>query len=313
MEIMSAYARELEQDNAPPPSPKEGNAAPPNPNCQNFHSGEKLSVVEASRLLHDRPVRVVLCVGAQDSGKTTFFARLGEMFRDGSFAQFRFATSLTLCAFERATWLATVTSGVGHPKTKRTHRRENDTFLHLGVQQINDPGRDFEVLLSDLAGETFPTAVASRQFCADLCALARADHLCVFLDCAQLTDSAKRHTERDNARAFLQRVIAVKHDPKALRVQILFSRWDYITSHPQRAALEKSCLAIEADFNKRFGASFAELVFKRIAARPDEGRPTNEEIQSLFAHWLDTALFLPTSPAVRNRQPARDFSAFGLI
>lgn len=305
--------------NEPTASPSPGEAtspvadAPSAPESRRFYTGEKLTISEASQLLRERPACVVLCAGAQFSGKTTFLARVGEMFRDGSFAPYRFGGSLTLCAFERATWRATITSGAEHPDTERTHRRENDTFLHLRVYPAGDSDGRLELLISDLAGETFPTAVASGEFCADLRSLARADHLVIFLDCANLADQVKRHPERDNARGFLQQVRKVKHQPTALQVHVVFSRWDYVTRHTDRAALEKFCEATEADFTERFSNSFASIQFRRIAARPDGGiQPTNEEIQSLFAHWLEPPIHAPAPSATRNRQPVRDFCAFGL-
>ena len=283
------------------------------PEPRRFHTGEKLTISEASRLLNDRPTQMVLCAGAQYSGKTTFLARLGEMFRDGSFSSYRFAGSLTLCAFERASWLATITSGATRPDTRRTDRRENDTFYHLRVHPKDDTVCQFDILLSDLAGETFPMAVASREFCANLNALSRADHLVVFLDCGKLADHAQRHPEGNNTREFLQQVCAVKHQLRDLRVQVVFSRWDYITSNPERAGLEKFCESIESDIRKRFAEAFAALGFLRIAARPDDGtKPTNDKIQSLFAHWLETPLCQAQAPAARNRQPVRDFTAFGV-
>jgi hypothetical protein len=286
----------------------------PLPEPRHFHTGEKLSISEASRVLNERAARVVFCAGSQRSGKTTFLARIGEMFRDGSFSHYRFAGSLTLCGFERASWLATITSGAGRPDTRRTRRHENDTFLHLRIHPEENPDRKLDLLISDLAGETFPTAVASRESCADLCALARADHLVCFLDCARLTDLVQRHPECDNARAFLQRVISVEHKPKLLRVQVVFSRWDYITRHPERAKQEKFCEITEADLTKRFADSFAALDFWRIAARPDGGLPpTKTEIQLLFAHWLETPLYQTQALDARNRQPVRDFSAFGIV
>lgn len=295
-------------------APLADKAAAPTPEPRRFHTGEKLTVSEASRLLNDRPARVVLCAGARGSGKTTFLARLGEMFRDGSFSRYRFAGSLTLCGFERASWMATITSGAGRPDTPRTRRAENDTFLHLRIHPDDNRDCKLDLLISDLAGETFPTAVASREFCADLCALARADHLVCFLDCERLSNPVHRHPECDNARAFLQRVSSVKHQPKLLQVQVVFSRWDYITRHPERAVQEKFCEITEADFTTRFADSFASLDFRRIAARPDEGLPpTNSEIQSLFSHWLETPLYHVQTPAARNRQPVRDFSAFGIV
>lgn len=279
-----------------------------------FYTGEKLTISEASRLLNERPAQVVLCAGAQWSGKTTFLALIGEMFRDGSFTRYRFGGSLTLCAFERATWRATIASGAERPDTQRTPRRENDTFLHLRVYPAGDSDGHLELLISDLAGETFPTAVASREFCADLRSLARADHLVIFLDCAKLADQVKRHPERDNARTFLQQVSAVKHQSKSLQVQVVFSREDYITRNPEHVALETFCEAIQAEFTERFAASFGSLEFWRIAARPDgDISPTKDGIQSLFARWLEAPLAAPPVPASRNRNPARDFCGFGLI
>lgn len=288
-------------------------AASDGPAPYRFHTGEKLTVSEASRLLNGRSARVVLCAGAQWSGKTTFLARLGEMFRDGSFRQFRFAGSSTLCAFERATWRATITSGAVRPDTRRTDRRENDTFLHLRVHPKDEPGCHVDILISDLAGETFPTAVASREFCAEQRALARADHLVVFLDCFCLVDNARRHPECDNVRTFLHRVTDVKHEPAALHVHIVFSRWDYVARHTHKPAHEQFCDDFATDLIRRFGRSFTTLSFRNIAARPDGMAPTNDEIQSLFAQWLETPLYTPAPAVVRNRNPARDFSAFGLI
>lgn len=283
------------------------------PEPQRFHTGEKFTVSEASRLLNDRPTHMVFCVGSQWSGKTTFLARIGEMFRDGSFSDYRFAGSLTLCAFERASWLATITSGVERPDTRRTERRENDTFFHLQVQRKNGAEQTHETLISDLAGETFSTAVASREFCSNLRSLARADHLVLFLDCARLVHQAQRHSEVDNAREFLQQVCAVKHKPASLSVQVVFSRWDYVSSNPQAAAVEKFCLNIESDFGKRFASSFIGITFQRIAARPSNGtEPTNAEIQKIFASWLEPPHVNTPTLADRKQQTVRDFCAFGL-
>ena len=79
------------------------------------------------------------------------------------------------------------------------------------------------------------------------------------------------------------------------------------------SGLEKFCEATQADFTERFSSSFASIQFRRIAARPVGGiQPTNEEIQSLFAHWLKAPIHAPAPSATRNRQPVRDFCAFGL-
>jgi hypothetical protein len=259
------------------------------------------------------PSRVILCAGSRDSGKTTFLARIGEMFRAGKFARYNFAWCFTLCGFERASWLATISSGVPRPKTKRTSRIENDKFLHLRVRPAEDKSRKFDLLISDLAGETFPTAVSTKDFCVNLQALATCDHLVVFLDSERLVHPVERHAERDNVAKFLQRVAEVKHNPKDLNVQVIFSRWDYVLLHADPAAATKYCDGIEADLKQKFTDVFAAIKFLRIAARPNPGVvATDAEIQSLFGYWIETPLQPVPTLAPRIRQPVRDFGAFGL-
>ena len=284
----------------------------PAPEPYRFHSGEKLTVAEASRIMNDRPVRMILCAGAQWAGKTTFLARIGEMFRDGSFRKFRFAGSKTLCAFERATWRATLPSGAARPETLRSGRREADTFLHLRVYPSGELSSHQDILISDLPGEIFPEAVALRDFCANQRAIARADDLVLFLDCRSLVNMAERHAERDNALRFMGQVAAVKHDFDMLHVHIVFSRWDFVANHPQRQVHEDYCKAIETKFVERYGKLLPPLKFWRIAARPDGLPPTDDEIQSLFCHWLEAPQPLTEIVTARKHNAARDFSAFGL-
>lgn len=289
-------------------------SAPKPPEIVRFHTGDKLTPGEASKILNDRAARVVLLAGSRDSGKTTFLARLGEMFRGGTFVRYRFAGSLTLCAFERASWLATINSGASRPKTPRTSRIENDTFYHLRTCRDSSLTKHLDLLISDLAGETFPAAVANQDFCTNLASLGRADHLAVLLDSARLVQAGQRHPEGNNVRAFLQRVVAArKHNPKSLHVQVLFSRWDYVTQHAERAAQEAYCRSLQDDLAQRFGGIFGAFDFHRVAARPDEGvKRSDPEIQSLFAYWLESSLHPLMDSSVRNRQPIRDFSGFGL-
>lgn len=282
------------------------------PEPYRFHSGEKLTASEASRMMSAMPVKMVLCAGAQWAGKTTFLARIGEMFRNGSFRHFRFAGSKTLCAFERVSWLATISSGAGRPDTVRSYGAEKDTFCHVRVQPVGKPDHRADILISDLPGEAFPSALASREFCGEQRALACADHLVLFVDCRCLVDNAKRHSERDNASLFLSQVKKCRHDPKDLQVHIVFSRWDYVSSHDDRQKHEEFCNLIEAELRERFGNAFGNLRFARIAARPNGMPPTNADIQKLFGHWLEASPSAPVAAVLQNPKPVRDFCAFGL-
>ena len=257
------------------------------------------------------PVTVVLCAGPQWAGKTTFLARIGEMFRNGSFKAFRFAGSKTLCAFERVTWLATIASGAGQPDTQRTYRVEKDTFFHIHVQPVGSAEKGIDLLITDLPGEIFPAVLSTKEVCDEQLALARADHLVFFVDCGSIVDSAKRHSERDMACRFLSQVKKCRHDPATLQVTVVFSRWDKITASGSQQEHEEYCNVVEKDIRERFDSAFGELRFDRIAARPDHGASqTNAEIQAIFGRWLESRPSFATATASRNPKPARDFCGF---
>jgi Double-GTPase 2 len=234
------------------------------------------------------------------------------MFRDGSFSGFRFAGSKTLCAFERASWLATIASGSGQPDTERTHRVEQDTFYHVQVCRVGKGEKRCDVLISDLPGELFPDVLSTQEVCEDQVALARADHLVLFVDCRSMIDSARRHSERDMACRFLSQVKKCRYELTSLQVTVVFSRWDYVNVNKGRQVHEEYCNIVEQDIRARFGSEFGGLRFDRIAARPARSTPTNTEIQAIFAHWLTTDTSFEMATISRLPKPVRDFCAFGL-
>ena len=279
-----------------------------------FHTGEKLTVDDATFVLQERGARVIFAAGGSDSGKTTFLARIGELFRTGNFPQCRFSGSLTLWAFERATWKATVPSGGGVPSTERTLRVENDMFYHLAVQQGHPPARRVDLLISDLAGETFPTILGSAEFARGLNALGRCDTLILFLDCARLAKRGEQHAEWDNAIGFLQRAYPRNLSVRAVNLQVVFSRWDYVESADVADSHITFCLKVENDLKTRFGHRFSSISFHRVAARPkiNTGKTGDDEIQKMFSAWCEMSTTPLLPPLVRPSQAARDFSLFNV-
>lgn len=277
-----------------------------------FHTGEKLTPEEASRLLNAIPARVILCAGTQDAGKTTFLARMCELFRKGVFKRYLFSKSLTLIGFERASWHATITSAGLRADTRRTSRQENDHFLHLQVRSISEGGKYTTLLISDLSGESYREVIASRAFCAEQLALARADVICLFLDSASLVNSRIRFSEHDNAIQFLTRVLEVSSNPRIPGVIVVFSRWDKLTTAPDSSSVEEYCEYIESDIITRFKGKFQFIEFQRISARPAEGRPTDDELMLTFHHWVACRPTFCMVSRARQSAPARDFCAFGL-
>ncbi len=105
---------------------------------------------------------------------------------------------------------------------------------------------------------------------------------------------------------------SVKANPKALHVEVIFSRRDYITRDRKSSEQEKFLERIETDLTTKFGTVFADMKFWRVAARPVAGKRTDREIEDIFGHWLQPVRW-KNAPPSRNQQPARDFCGYGLV
>lgn len=275
-----------------------------------FHTGEKLTVADAGRVMEGVGGTVVLCAGAADCGKTTFLARIGEMFANGQFVDWAFAGSLTLAAFERASWRATVLSRHTKPTTLRTHRRENDTFMHIRALGLGGY-RSRNLLISDLAGESFPEFISSKLSCDGLAALQRADHLAVFVSGKAIASPSSRHAEADNVTEFLNMVVASRETCASCHLQIVFSRWDMVEASAKRAELEAYCEDMATTISETFSEHFRSLAFFRTSARPEANFvATDSEIQKIFTFWTSRheSSRRPFNVPIPDR-PARLFNA----
>lgn len=275
-----------------------------------FHTGEKLTAADAGRVMEGEGGTVVLCAGAADCGKTTFLARIGEMFASGQFVDWAFAGSLTLAAFERASWRATVLSRHTKPTTLRTHRRENDTFMQIRALDVGSR-RSRNLLISDLAGESFPEFISSKLSCDGFAALQRADHLALFVSGKAIASPSSRHAEADNVTEFLNMVVASRGSCAGCHLQIVFSRWDMVEASEKRADLETYCADLEASISESFSERFRSVAFFRTSARPEASFvATDGEIQKIFSFWTSRheRSSRPFNVPISNR-PARLFNA----
>ncbi len=308
------HTKAVNEATAPPKEiQREKQGAPDSAAKSYFHSGEKLTLSEASSIMNAVPSRVVLVAGAQWAGKTTFLARIGEMFRDGAFKKYRFAASRSLCAFERASWFATISSGNPRPETLRTDRNEADSFYHLRVQGKEKYSPFEDVLISDLPGEIFSEIVASAEACKSQRAINRADSLVIFLDSQAMVDTAKRHAERDNVIGFIRRVMELRGAAPNLCIHVVFSRWDFVETSSERGQHEIFCKTLEKKIKDRFDEGVPTPIFWRIAARPNKIKATDDVIQTLFGSWLEERPRGSRQPRPLFSKPDRDFCAFGQL
>jgi len=250
---------------------------------------------------------VVALAGMPDCGKTSLLARLHQLFQAGPLSGFDFAGCRSLPHFEELNWLATVESCVQQPKMPHSSAQFDNSLLHLAVRHtVSSPRVD--LLLNDIAGETFERAVAAQSACERLLLLSRADHLVVLADGAALADPARTHHHVAQVHDFLQRVIQSGQCGVRTALHLVVSKLDKLGGNTSVAdRLEAS---IKASFMEKFGS----ISCCRVAARPMDGSlPTVQPITNLFTSWVNTThrYPMPLLPSVSRSVWARDYCRYG--
>ena len=250
---------------------------------------------------------VVALAGMPDSGKTSLLARLHQLFQAGTLTGFDFAGSRSLPRFEELNWRATLESGVSRPDMLHSSAQFDNSFLHLAVRPTGGGAR-VDVLLNDIAGETFKTAIEVQSACEKLVALARADHLVALVDGEALADADLRYLHLNQVCDFLQRVAQGEQCGGRTALHLVVSKLDRLSGNT--AEVEK----LEATVSRQFLGKFGSINFWRIAARPMDGSlPTNQPICELFAKWVTTTYRypVPAMPSFDRAAWARDFCQHG--
>ena len=295
------------QSTAEPPKTAEASESIPTA-FESLPGRAPLDIAEARSIAGRGTCMVVALAGMPECGKTSLLARLHQLFQASSVAEFDFAGSRSLPHFEEMNWRATIESGESELKMPRSSSQFDNSFLHVAVRSTSN-GTRVELLLNDIAGETFKKAVAAQSNCEKLVALARADHLVVLVDGAALASRTLRNYQVEQVRDFLQRVLQGGQCGAHTALHIVISKLDKLRGH--EAVADK----MEADFGVRFRAAVGSLNFWRIAARPMDGSlPTKEPIGKLFAFWAGTTHRYPAPilSIVPRHAWARDFCRYGI-
>lgn len=117
---------------------------------QDVYSGQAMTSQEASVLLAERGVDVVVLLGDVDVGKTTLLASIYECIASGPVGGWQFAGSRSLIGFESRTFLATAASGRSHEDTPRTSTSTEQILLHVVLRNESETRH---LLLADVSGE----------------------------------------------------------------------------------------------------------------------------------------------------------------
>lgn len=258
----------------------------PLPRTHKMHTGNAMTVREISRVCRQRFTPIIFMAGEISSGKTTLIASLHDAFLFGPLAGFRFAGSQTLLAFEERSFESRAKSEGLVPQTSRTRYENGQEYFHFRVQEEQDPSfRDFDILFADMSGEFFERSIQSRTEAQALRDLTRAQCLLVLLDGEKLASLNERQAVRSNALSFLRRCIEENVLTDDTEVQVLISKWDFVSklSHDKQTEVLQF---IENRVNEK--ALGRQVLVKPIASRPGLGSPDPKlfGVKELFPGWL---------------------------
>lgn len=277
-------------------------------------AGNELMAAETEAVTLRWPTQLVVFAGAEGSGKTTVIASIYERLSQGSFAGFRFAGSRSLLGFEQICHLNRLTSNGERPDTPRTVATDEAVYYHLALRGLQDDARRRHVLLSAVSGELFRQARNSREDCARLTFLHRADAIAVLIDGARLVVPEQRTNAQADASGILESFLDAKMVPAGCRVEFVFSKLDRVVAAGESALefLRKTQEKLES----KFRPSVPRLAFRQIAARPDpssSGEPLDDGLADAFTTWTAVRSSAAVDARMVSGPPedGREFSKFG--
>lgn len=159
-----------------------------------------LTLADTEDLAERHGLTVVLIAGEYESGKTTLLVALwNSLLNHGAITDAHFAGSRTALGFERRAWLARLACRGEKPDTDRTHESENG-FLHLRLAAHD---RMREVLLSDVAGETFKQVRYGTPFRDKIEWLDSVNVALFLIDGGDFADDGRRSSTLSNTRRLI--------------------------------------------------------------------------------------------------------------
>lgn len=250
-------------------------------------SGLELSVTDASAVLNREGGTVVAFIGFRETGKTSLFSSLYNLFQSGPIDGLLFAGSDTLVAFEERCHDTRLASGREIPVTPRSEKT-GIHYLHLRVVDTKAGDKENTFIFADRSGEYFKDATNDTSVCAQFIELQRADVIVLLVDGEKLLKRDERPVVLANCGALVQTLIDNgKLTPKD-RINVVLSKIDSIKSAPE--ADMKITEATYASFKKTFGTRFAgklgEISFWEVAACPKSGGlKVGTGIEPLLRNW----------------------------
>ena len=223
-------------------------------------SDQFLTLEDTEDLAERHGLTIVLIAGEYECGKTTLLVALwNSLLNHGAIADANFAGSRTALGFERRAWLARLACHGEKPDTDRTHESENG-FLHLRLAIHN---RMREVLLSDVAGETFKQVRYGTPFSEKIDWLDSANLALFLIDGEDFADDGRRSSALENTRRLIGQLRESGATPS---VAVVLAKADLITTELRKKWDHEGPVLLE-----RAREIDSDAVVLELTARAPEG------------------------------------------
>lgn len=205
-------------ETTPSPTP-----TPTQPSSISSYYLDAMGETEVNRLVKCSRPELIVLLGLNDFGKSTFAGSLYQLLRSrGRIGNYIFIDSETFIGWERRVYLRHIESE-GPSTTKRTIRGEN-AFLHLKMQEVNTK-ENFEVVISDSSGEIYRDYISNDELIGRDKAIAQADKLLLFVDSTKLYSRSYRNFA-DDYTSLMRRLKENSKLPSYAIVYLIFNKID---------------------------------------------------------------------------------------
>jgi hypothetical protein len=260
---------------ATPDSPSASHAVPEKastaaPNIVQLPTGKPFTNTSSSEILRANATPVVLLVGSAKCGKTTLLASLHDAFQRGlSFAGFLCAGSRTLMGFEERCFESRFSSGGDKPTTGRTRPADGLMFYHLKLrnQDLRTPVQ--HLLVADMSGELYDSAMNSATEMQKQTIIRRADYFVHLIDAGRLASDEYRALTRANASLLVRRCLEQNMFQPDARIDVLLTKWDIAIARCGGAQKADEFLKAQRDeISQQWEGKVGRIRIEPIASRP---------------------------------------------
>jgi hypothetical protein len=250
------------------------------------YKGTALDDAGAYGVARNMPTSVIALVGPVKCGKTTLIAGIHQSFLYGPVDQYAFRSSRTLSGFEEKCFNSRIASGAEKATMPRTSRRVGREFYELSLRRKGH-GSLHQVLLLDMSGEFYESAMNSRADAEQLTFLRNAGRVSMLLDGARLGNGRLREKVYTDAKMMLRRFEESGCIDAETPLQFVISKLDRLSASAEPDAVNAALEEIRNRFPKESQRKNFSLMGVAASPLPATPFPMRFGMPALFKSWVE--------------------------